>query len=201
MEYNESYKTKSVGAYTESLHKFINGTNIIDRSKEKDIRLLDICFGVGLNLALTFDYCIKHNISNKLHAVSVEKDYNLIDIVKKTQILMPVKGYKILRHALNNPYKNISLELYIRDAIDFIYDLKGQFDVIYFDPFSKKHNPDMWSDDMFLKLYSLLAKGGVMTTYAAGKSIKESLINAGFSVSSLNSIGSRFQPATKACRL
>ena len=28
MEYNESYKTKSVGAYTESLHKFVNGTNI-----------------------------------------------------------------------------------------------------------------------------------------------------------------------------
>ncbi len=27
MEYNESYKTKSVGAYTESLHKFVNGTN------------------------------------------------------------------------------------------------------------------------------------------------------------------------------
>ena len=55
MEYNESYKTKSVGAYTESLHKFVKGTNIIERAKEKEVRVLDICFGVGLNLAVTID--------------------------------------------------------------------------------------------------------------------------------------------------
>ena len=74
------------------------------------------------------------------------------------------------------------------------------FDVIYFDPFSKKHNSEMWSDDMFCKLYSLLETGGVLTTYASGKGIKESLVNAGFSISSLVSLGTRYQPATKAVK-
>lgn len=202
MEYNESYKTKSVGAYTESLHKFVNGTNIIERAKEKEVRVLDICFGVGLNLAVTIDEALKHNITNRIHAVSVEKDSSLINIVKNTHILMPVKGYKLLRNLLNNNiYNNFSLELYIQDAVDFIYSLNHKFDIIYFDPFSKKHNSEMWSDNMFHKLYSLLEKGGVLTTYASSKSIKESLANAGFSISSLVSLGSRYQPATKAVKL
>ncbi len=202
MEYNESYKTKSVGAYTESLHKFVKGTNIIERAKEKEVRVLDICFGVGLNLAVTIDEALKYNITNRIHAVSVEKDSSLINIVKNTHILMPVNGYKLLRNLLNNNiYNNFSLELYIQDAVDFIYSLNHKFDIIYFDPFSKKHNSEMWSDNMFHKLYSLLEKGGVLTTYASSKSIKESLANAGFSISSLVSLGSRYQPATKAVKL
>lgn len=204
MEYNESYKTKSIGAYTESLHKFINGTSIIKRVKEKDIRLLDICFGIGLNLAVTFDEALKNNITNRIHAISVEKDESLINIVKKTNILMPIRGYNIVRHLLNNNIiNNFSLELYIQDAVNFIYSLnnKHKFDIIYFDPFSKKHNSEMWSDNMFHKLYSLLEKGGVLTTYASSKSIKNSLINAGFSISSLVSIGTRYQPATKALKI
>ena len=202
MEYNESYKTKSVGAYTESLHKFVKGTNIIERAKEKEVRVLDICFGVGLNLAVTIDEALKYNITNRIHAVSVEKDSSLINIVKNTHILMPVNGYKLLRNLLNNNiYNNFSLELYIQDAVDFIYSLNHKFDIIYFDPFSKKHNSEMWSDNMFHKLYSLLERGGVLTTYASSKSIKESLANAGFSISSLVSLGSRYQPATKAVKL
>ena len=202
MEYNESYKTKSVGAYTESLHKFVKGTNIIERAKEKEVRVLDICFGVGLNLAVTIDEALKNNITNRIHAVSVEKDSSLINIVKNTHILMPVNGYKLLRNLLNNNiYNNFSLELYIQDAVDFIYSLNHKFDIIYFDPFSKKHNSEMWSDNMFHKLYSLLERGGVLTTYASSKSIKESLANAGFSISSLVSLGSRYQPATKAVKL
>lgn len=201
MEYNESYKTKSVGAYTESLHKFVNGTSIIKKAGEKDIRLLDICFGVGLNLAVTFDEALKNGITNRIHAVSVEKDATLINIVKNTNILMPANGYKVVRSLLDNQRAdNFSMELYIQDAVDFIYSLNHKFDVIYFDPFSKKHNGEMWSDNMFCKLYSLLETGGVLTTYASGKSIKESLVNAGFSISSLVSLGTRYQPATKAVK-
>ncbi len=201
MEYNESYKTKSVGAYTESLHKFVNGTSIIKKAGEKDIRLLDICFGVGLNLAVTFDEALKNGITNRIHAVSVEKDATLINIVKNTNILMPANGYKVVRSLLDNQRAdNFSMELYIQDAVDFIYSLNHKFDVIYFDPFSKKHNGEMWSDNMFCKLYSLLETGGVLTTYASGKSIKESLVNAGFFISSLVSLGTRYQPATKAVK-
>ena len=201
MEYNESYKTKSVGAYTESLHKFVNGTSIIKKAGEKDIRLLDICFGVGLNLAVTFDEALKNGITNRIHAVSVEKDATLIYIVKNTNILMPANGYKVVRSLLDNQRAdNFSMELYIQDAVDFIYSLNHKFDVIYFDPFSKKHNGEMWSDNMFCKLYSLLETGGVLTTYASGKSIKESLVNAGFFISSLVSLGTRYQPATKAVK-
>ena len=201
MEYNESYKTKSVGAYAESLHKFVNGTEIIKRAEKSDIRVLDICFGLGLNLAVTLDEALKHNITNRIHLVSVEKDASLLHIVKNTHILMPNAGYKVLRELISNGiYNNFSLEYYIQDAVEFIYSLNHKFDIIYFDPFSKKHNEEMWSDKMINKLYSLLRENGVLTTYASSKSIKESFVNAGFQISSLTSLGSRYQPATKAVK-
>ena len=70
----------------------------------------------------------------------MEKDASLISIVKNTHILMPVNGYKVVRSLLDNNYvDNFSMEIYIQDAVNFIYSLNHKFDVIYFDPFSKKH--------------------------------------------------------------
>lgn len=68
----------------------------------------------------------------------MEKDASLISIVKNTHILMPVNGYKVVRSLLENNYvDNFSMEIYIQDAVNFIYSLNHKFDVIYFDPFSK----------------------------------------------------------------
>ena len=199
INYQESYKTKSVGAYTESLHKFINGSNIVERLKYSDIHLLDICFGTGLNIATTIDKVFENNCKNKLHIVSVELDYSLLNLVNNMQILFPYNGYNILRQCLKNGYyKNISLDLHIRNAVDFIVALNGKFDVIYFDPFSKKHNPEMWTEDIFSKLYSLLNNNGCLVTYASSKTIKNSFKNVGFNLVEINSIGSRYQPSMRA---
>ncbi len=202
MGYQESYKTKSVGAYTESLHKFVNGSNIINMLQIKDVRLLDICFGIGLNLSATIDKFFTNNIQNKLHAVSVELDYSLINLVNHHSMLFPKLGYDILRKSLKNgSYKNFSLELHICNAVEFIKNLTGKFDVIYFDPFSKKHNPEMWSQEIFSKLYSILDDKGRLVTYATSKSIKSVMENVGFKLTQIQSIGSRYQPSLYAEKL
>ena len=72
-------------------------------------------------MAVTFDEALKSGITNKIHAVSVEKDATLINIVKNTHILMPSNGYKVVRSLLDNKRAdNFSMELYIQDAVDFI---------------------------------------------------------------------------------
>ena len=82
--YGESYKTKSAGAYTESLHKFINASRITEIAVRKNVRLLDICFGTGMNLAVTFDEISKIAEARNIEAVSVELDGELVDLVKNT---------------------------------------------------------------------------------------------------------------------
>lgn len=197
--YQESYKTKSVGAFTESLHKFVNGSNIINFLRKKDIRLLDICFGIGMNLAVTIDKMFSCNCLNKLHVVSVELDNTLPNLVSNIPILLPYNGYEILRKAVKDGcYKNFSLELYFDNAVDFIMKLSKPFDVIYFDPFSKKHNPEMWTEEIFKKLYDILDDNGRLVTYASSKSIKNAMKEVGFRLTEVKSIGSRYQPSIYA---
>lgn len=196
--YNESYKTKSTGAFTESYHKFIKQSNVAERLKDKDIRILDICFGLGQNIATTIHEVEKHDLDNKLHIVSVELDPHLIEIVKSLYILSPINSYSILKNLLNNGfYKNYSLELYISDLRDILYNLTGKFDIIFFDPFSKKHNPELWEISVFKRLYDLLDDNGCMMTYASSKIIIEDLESVNFRVEKINSIGSRRHPSIR----
>ena len=196
--YNESYKTKSTGAFTESFHKFIKQSNIAERLKDKDIRILDICFGLGQNIATTIHEVEKYDLNNKLHIVSVELDPHLIEIVQILYILSPVNSYSILRKLINNgSYKNYSLELYISDLRNILYNLSGKFDIIYFDPFSKKHNPELWEIPVFKRLYELLEDDGCMMTYASSKTIIEDLKSANFKIEKINSIGSRRHPSIR----
>ncbi len=197
--YGESYKAKSVGAYTESLHKFVNGSGVIDFLRRGDVRLLDICFGIGMNLAATIDKMLSSGCSGRLHAVSVEKDSALPGLVAGAPLLFPRGGYSALREAMKNGRSgNFSLELHIKDALSFINSLSGRFGVIYFDPFSKKHNPEMWTKEVFERMYDLLEDGGRLVTYASGKTIKAVMKEAGFRLTEVYSIGSRYQPSLYA---
>ena len=47
LDYGEAYHAVSMGAYTESLHKYVLASGILKKILNKDMKLLDICFGMG----------------------------------------------------------------------------------------------------------------------------------------------------------
>ena len=55
------------------------------------------------------------------------------------------------------------------------------FDVIYFDAFARESSPEMWSQELFNRLYVLLNEGGILTTYCAKGVIRRMLQAAGLS--------------------
>lgn len=58
-------------------------------------------------------------------------------------------------------------------------------DVIYFDAFAPEKQPEMWSQELFNRLYVLLNEGGILTTYCAKGVIRRMLQAAGFTVERL----------------
>ena len=60
-----------------------------------------------------------------------------------------------------------------------------KYDVIYFDAFSPEAQAELWTTDIFTKLFATLKKGGVMTTYSCKGSVKRALKQAGFSIEKL----------------
>ena len=202
MVYAETYRAKSVGAFTESYHKFVNASGILEKARYKDVRILDLCFGLGYNCALTFEYADRERKEHKIHIVSVEKDPHLPILVTGLLILWPVKGFEIVRRCLKNgSFGRFSMEVYQMDALTVINDIKGTFDAIYFDPFSISKNSEMWSVDVFRRLNELLSDDGALVTYACGKTARHNMLAAGFKIETTRKIKGGFHPGTKASKV
>lgn len=58
-------------------------------------------------------------------------------------------------------------------------------DVVYFDAFAPEKQPEMWSEEIFRALHSLMAEGGVLTTYCAKGVVRRMLQSIGFRVERL----------------
>lgn len=65
------------------------------------------------------------------------------------------------------------------------YSKDGFFDLIYFDAFAPKKQPDMWSLEIFNKLFHMLRNRGCLVSYCASGQFKRDLRTAGFQVETL----------------
>lgn len=63
--------------------------------------------------------------------------------------------------------------------------LHSPFNLVYFDAFAPEKQPEMWSQELFNRLYVLLDKDGILTTYCAKGVVRRMLQTAGFTVERL----------------
>ena len=61
----------------------------------------------------------------------------------------------------------------------------NQYDLIYFDAFGYRVQPELWSTAIFKKMFNALKSNGVLVTYAARGVVKRSMIEVGFTVEKL----------------
>jgi len=59
------------------------------------------------------------------------------------------------------------------------------FDLIYFDAFSPNVQPELWSRQVFAKLYEALKPGGILVTYSSKGVVKNALRDSGFTIERL----------------
>jgi len=186
-EIDESYHSTN-GAIQESMHIFINDG--LRTCTKKSIKVLEIGFGTGLNTFLTL---LEAENTNKtifytaleLYPVDVSEAVKLnypewVDITKKSLF------EDIHYSRWNEAVKITDHFTLIKLLTDFTKaDFSGKFDVIYFDAFSPEKQPEMWSEELFRKLYAYAEKGAALTTYCAKGAVRRAMQAAGFSVERL----------------
>ena len=69
------------------------------------------------------------------------------------------------------------------DIVDYIPDDK--FDIVYFDAFAPDVQPEIWSREIFRKIYNVLNRDGILTTYSAKGTVRRLLLETGFKVEKL----------------
>ena len=66
---------------------------------------------------------------------------------------------------------------------DVVFD--NEFDVIYFDAFAPRVQPDLWTEQIFASMYKALRPDGILVTYCAKGSVKRALKHVGFELQSI----------------
>ena len=64
-------------------------------------------------------------------------------------------------------------------------DDENKFDLIYFDAFGARVQPELWTEEIFKKMFLALKPQGVLVTYAAKGSVRRAMQCVGFTVERL----------------
>ena len=181
-EMNETYHS-IFGAKTESQHVFIeSGFNQISLP---EIHILEIGFGTGLNALLTV---LAANIRmKKVYYEALEK-YPLPNAII-TQINdfeeEKIKHDFAMIHqtAWQKPMEIFNGFTLLKNQVDLLsYQTDKLFHLIYFDAFAPDKQPEMWTQDIFDKMFSLLYPQGILVTYSAKGIVRRRMQAAGFDV-------------------
>ena len=187
-EWNEHYHSKH-GAIQESKHVFIkNGLKYCIENYSKEISILEIGFGTGLNALLTMLEVQKLELNINYTGVEafppLDKELEALNYTsnKSEQELfdaMHTSGWEKKSKILDN----FSL-LKQKKTFSEIED-KNLYNLIYFDAFGIRVQPELWTEAIFEKMFNALKSNGILVTYAAAGSVRRVMQAVGFTVERL----------------
>lgn len=183
-EVNEFYNPLT-GAIDRAFKVYINQ---IDFSKYKEIKVLDIGFGLGYNSLCMINECLKNKIKPDISAI--EKDDRIIDKIQRLYIPdYLVYSYELLLEGIGlKELKSdkINFKLFVDDVFNVLDKLNDKFDIILLDPFSFSKNRELYGKELLLKLKKLFNKYGFLICYNSNPVFVNNLLENGFYVKKFN---------------
>ena len=177
-KYDEHYHSLKDGALNETLHKHVIPAFSLKKEK-KELHILDICFGLGLNTLVTLWYYKTHAPHIKLFLYSPELDEELLDSLLSFSYPESLQPFVHILHAVvqKGHYKDehCYVELYRGDARVYVHKFSNRFDIVYQDAFSPKKNPSLWTREYFADLYEAMKEDAVLTTYSIALPVRLAL--------------------------
>lgn len=153
------------------------------------ISILEIGFGTGLNAFITLLEAEKHNL--KIEYVGVEAFPISSEEIKamnySEQLAVNSETFKELHERPWEEQQSITPRFELKKQkkyFDTISD-KEAYDLIYFDAFGARVQPELWTEPIFKVMYEALKPNGVLVTYSAKGSVRRAMQAVGFTVEKL----------------
>ena len=187
-EWDEHYHSKH-GAIQEAYHVFIKN-GLYSRSSS-EIAILEMGFGTGLNALITYLEAEKNNL--RVNYVGMEafpvpnKELEQLNYITE----LGVDHLESVFSGIHNSPWDQTVEIsnffsICKYQADFItLDHQLAFNLIYFDAFGPRVQPELWTAVVFEKTYNALKSGGVLVTYSAKGSVRRAMQEVGFRVERL----------------
>ncbi|MGR3811553.1 tRNA (5-methylaminomethyl-2-thiouridine)(34)-methyltransferase MnmD [Jiulongibacter sp. NS-SX5] len=143
----------------------------------EELNILEMGFGTGLNALLTFQE--SKNTSKIISYTGLEAFPLSSEMVEELNFdasqLHDLPWSEKTALSSNFVFQKVESKLQ-----DFITDQK--FNLVYYDAFAPESQPELWTQEIFEKLGSLLETGAVLTTYCSKGYVQRNLKAAGFKV-------------------
>lgn len=203
-DWKEHYHTKA-GARLEAEKKFVEPSGLKEKIKNSDIKLLDVCFGLGNNSLAAL--CAQSRtgfqpvfpqtatkppqtgrmpVLHSLDITALEMDKRIVRAAsEKFQCLEtdPVNWKAVLSELLQHStfhFQQSSLSLHWGDARYLIQKIPdSSMDIVFHDPFSSQHCPELWTVEFFKQLYRVMKPDGVLLTYSSSLPVRGAMQEAG----------------------
>ncbi|MBS1533942.1 MAG: tRNA (5-methylaminomethyl-2-thiouridine)(34)-methyltransferase MnmD [Bacteroidetes bacterium] len=185
-DWDEHYHSKH-GAIQEAQHVFIkNGLALF---ADQSVDILEIGFGTGLNALIT--YKVAPNYSLTVNYVGIEAypihESEVLAMNYASELKIDDAVFAQMHQCSWNESHSITDDFNLTKRQQFFSEISDEavFDLIYFDAFGYRVQPELWSEEIFKIMFRALKPGGILVTYAARSIIKKNMIASGFTVSKL----------------
>ncbi len=184
-DWDEQYHSKN-GSINETYHVFIKcGLKEVVADK---VSILEIGFGTGLNCFITYlegkkeidyvgveAYPVTADEIDKMNFVAVLEAKEQEEVFKKMHDVSWEK-----KHQISDNFTLTKRKQFFEDIND-----ENAFNLIYYDAFGARVQPQLWTEEIFLKMYKALKPNGILVTYSAKGSVRRAMQAVGFFVERL----------------
>lgn len=189
-EFGEAFHS-SQGAKAEAFQKFAAATDLAQKATQSSLKLLDVCYGLGYNTAAALEVIWQVNPHCHVEVYGLELDAS----VPKGAIALLQNWSNNIQTVLTDlaqthqaQRENLTAQLLIGDARQTIQTLiqQGfQADAIFFDPFSPRRCPQLWTVEFFQCVAKCLAPTGKLSTYSRSASVRSAMLQAGLHIGTI----------------
>ena len=189
---NEGYHSHH-GALQEAEHVFIN--NGIKKVTDCEINILELGFGTGLNALVTINEYLKNRNNHVINYFTIEKypinkdEIDELSYVKHFNFENSEKIYQKLHDSeWGTSHEILPGFFFTKYKCDF-FELENinllPINLVYYDCFGAKVQPDLWEMPLFEMVKNKMKPGGLLTTYSSKGSVRRILKELNFEVKKL----------------
>ena len=192
-ELNENYHSHH-GALQEARHVFID--NGLKTVQNYEINILELGFGTGLNVLVTIDEFLKTDKNHVIHYSTIEKypvnECEVTELSYDSFFDEPnIKEYYRKLHEFEwnkttELFPNFFFTKYHRDFFDLKEIELPKINLVYYDCFGARVQPDLWEKPLFKMVADKMEMGGLLTTYSSKGSVRRILEELNFKVEKKN---------------
>jgi len=178
------------GSVQEAVHVYLRAG--FDFCEKNTVNLLEVGFGTGLNAFLTLleaertkrhvKYC-----TLELYPIETEvfEQLNFAEIIGQGRSEAFLQLHKAAWNEEVQINEYFTLKKINADLESYVFDSAQNFDVVYFDAFAPDKQPQLWTAEIFAKIYVQMNYDAVLTTYSTKGIVKQALRDTGFTVKRL----------------